>query len=102
MLFRSAIWLSIILCDLRVIQSPCNCFILSLRVAIFVVAIVGVGNHGGGDIMSVVMEIMPVLSRWRSKAQEEKAISYHNFKLHVMLILLCTLLLCSDVIATVA
>jgi hypothetical protein len=27
--------------------------------------------------MLVMMEIMPVLWRWRSKAQEEKAISYH-------------------------
>ena len=88
-----AIWLSIILCDLRVNESPCNCFTLSLRVAIVVVAIVGDGNHGGGATMSVMMEIMPVLWRWRSKAQEEKAISHHNFKLHVMLILLCTLLL---------
>ena len=36
-----AIWLSIILCDLRVNESPCNCFTLSLGVAILVVAIVG-------------------------------------------------------------
>ena len=36
-----AIWLSIILCDLRVIESPCNCFTLLLRVALVVVAIVG-------------------------------------------------------------
>ena len=34
----------------------------------------------------VMMEIMPVLWRWRSKAQE-KAIPYHNIELHVMLIL---------------
>ena len=88
-----AIWLSIILCDLRVNESPCNCFTLSLRVEIVVVAIVGDGNHGGGATMSVMMEIMPVLSRWRLKAPKEKVISYHNFKLHVMLILLCTLLL---------
>ena len=60
------------------ILSPCNCFTLSLRVAIVVVAIVGDGNHGGGAIMSMMMEIIPVLWRWRSKAQEEKAISYHN------------------------
>ena len=72
---------------------PCNCFTLSLRVAIVVVAIVGDGNHGGGATMPETMEIMPVLWRWRSKAQEEKAISYHNYELHVMLILLCTLLL---------
>ena len=64
-----AIWLSIILCDMRVNESPCNCFTLSLRVAIVVVAIVGDGNHGGGATMSVVMEIMPDLWRWRSKAQ---------------------------------
>ena len=63
-----AIWLSIILCDLRVNESPCNCFTLSLRVAIVVVAIVGDGNHGGGTTMSVMMEIMPKLWRWRSKA----------------------------------
>ena len=73
--------MSIILCDLRVNESPCNCFTLSLRVAIVVVAIVGDGNHGGGATMSVMMEIIPVLWRWRSKAQEEKAISYHNFKI---------------------
>ena len=36
-----AIWLSFILCDLRVIESPCNCFTLLLRVALVVVAIVG-------------------------------------------------------------
>ena len=65
-----ALWLSIILCDLRVIESPCNYFTLSLRVAIVVVAIVGDGNHGGGATMSVMMEIMPVLWRWRSNAQE--------------------------------
>ena len=58
--------------------SPCNCFTLSLRVAIVVVAIVGDDNHDDGAVMLVVMEIMPVLWRWRSKAQEEKAISYHN------------------------
>ena len=81
------------LCDLRVIESPCNCFTLSLRVALVVVAIVGGHNHDGGATMLEMMEIMSVLWRWRSKAQEEKAISYHNFKLHVMLILLCTLLL---------
>ena len=78
--------------DLHVNESPCNCFSLSLRVALAVVAIVGGHNHGGGATMLEMMEIMPVLWRWRSKAQEEKAISYHNFKLHVMLILLCTLL----------
>ena len=72
------------------------------KFGLVVVVIVGDGNHGGGATMSVMMEIMPVLWRWRSKAQEEKAISYHNFKLHVMLILLCTLLLCLDLIATVA
>ena len=76
--------MSIILCDLRVIESSCNCFSLSLRVAIIVVAIVVVaivadGNHGGGATMSVMMEIMPVLWRWRSKAQEEKAIPCHKF-----------------------
>ena len=38
---RQDIWLSIFLCDLRVIESSCNCFTLSLRVAIVVVAIVG-------------------------------------------------------------
>ena len=75
-----AIWLSIILCDLRVIGSPCIfCFTLSLRVAIVAVAIVGDGNHGDGAVMLVMMEIMPVLSRWRSKAQEEDAVSYHNY-----------------------
>ena len=58
-----AIWLSIILCDLRVIDSPCNCFTLSLRVAIVVVTIVGDGNHGDGAVMLVMIEIMPVL--WR-------------------------------------
>ena len=61
------------------IESPCHCFTLSLRVAIVIVAIVGDGNHGGGATMLVVMESMPVLWRWRSKSQEEKAISYHNF-----------------------
>ena len=34
----------------------------------------------------VMMEIMTVLWRWRSKAQE-KAIPCHNIELHVMLIL---------------
>ena len=58
--------------------SPCNCFTLSLRVAIVVVAIVGDGNHGEGAVMLVMMEIMPVLWRWRSKAQEEKAHNAHN------------------------
>ena len=67
--------------------SPCNCFTLILRVALVVVAIVGGHNHGCGAIMSVVMEIMSVLWRWRSKALDEKAISYHNYELHVMLIL---------------
>ena len=73
-----AIWLSIILCDLRVNESPCNCFSLSLRVAIVVVAIVGGHNHGDGATMLVMMEIMAVLWRWRSKAEEEKAIPCHN------------------------
>ena len=81
------------MCDLRFIGSPRNCFTLLLRVALVVVAIVGDDNHGGGATMLEVMKIMPVLWRWRLKAQEEKAISYHIFKLHVMLILLCTLLL---------
>ena len=75
---------------------------VSLNHHVIALPIVGDDNHGGGATMSVVMEIMPVLWRWRSKAQEEKAISYHSFELHVMLILLCTLLLCLDVIATVA
>ena len=63
-----AIWLSIILCDLRVIESPCNCFTLLLRVALVVVAIVGGqpwrwrhddGDHAGdGDHASALeMEI---------------------------------------------
>ena len=33
--------MSFILCDLGVIESPCNCFTLLLRVALVVVAIVG-------------------------------------------------------------
>ena len=46
--------MSIILCDLRVNESPCNCFILSLRVALVVVAIVGGQpwwrrHNAGGD-----------------------------------------------------
>ena len=85
--------MSLILYDLRVNESPCNCFTLSLRVALVVVAIVGGHDHDGGAAMLEMMEIMPVLWRWRSKAQEENAISYHNYELHVMLILLCTLLL---------
>ena len=67
---------SLLLYGLRITLTPCNCFTLSLRVAI-----VGVVNHGGGATMSVVMEIMSVLWRWRSKAQEEKAISYHNLRI---------------------
>ena len=47
------------------------------------------GDHAG----ALEMEI---------KGTRRKAISYHNFKLHVILILLCTLLLCLDVITTVA
>ena len=89
----SDLWLSIILCDMRVIESPCNCFTLSLRVAIVVVAIIGDRNHGGGATMPEVMEIMPVLWRWRSKAQVERPYHITIYELHVMLILLCTLLL---------
>ena len=49
-----AIWLCIILCDLRVNESPCNCFTLSLRVALVVVTIVGGQpwwrrHNAGGD-----------------------------------------------------
>ena len=60
------------------ILSPCNCFTLSLRVVIVVLAIVGDGNNGDGTVMLLMMEIMPVLWRWRSMAQEEKAIPCHN------------------------
>ena len=67
------------LCDMRVIESSCNCFTLSLRVAIVVVTILGDGNHGGGATMSVMMEIMSVLWRWRSKAQEEKGYTISQF-----------------------
>ena len=84
------------------ILSPYNCFTLSLRVAIVVVAIVGDGNHGGGTTMSVLMEIMPVLWRWRSKAQEENAISYHNFYIAYDVNPFMHLIVCFDVIATVA
>ena len=41
----------------------------------------------------LMMEIMPVLWRWRSKAQDQRAISH--YELHVMLILLC-ILFCLD------
>ena len=94
--------MSIILCDLRVIESPCNCFTLSLRVAIVVVAIVGDGNHEDGAVMLVMMEIMPVLWRWRSKAQEEKAISYHNFYIACDVNPFMHLIACLDVIVMVA
>ena len=70
-------WLSIILCDLRVNESPCNCFTLLLRVALVVVAIVGGQPWDGATMMEIMpeMEIMLVLWRWRSKAQEERP--YH-------------------------
>jgi Na+/melibiose symporter-like transporter len=51
-------------------------FTLSLVVAIVVVAIVGGGNkaQGAEDLgaMLEMMKIMPVLWRWRSKAQRRK------------------------------
>ena len=37
------------------ILSPCNCFTLSLRVILVVVAIVGGHNHGGGATMLEMM-----------------------------------------------
>ena len=94
--------MSIILCDLRVIESPCNCFTLSLRVAIVIVAILGGHNHDGGATMLVMMEIMPVLWRWRSKAQEEKAIPYHNIHIVCDANTFMHLIACLDLIATVA
>ena len=97
-----AIWLSIILCDLRVSKSPCNCFTLSLRVAIVVVAIVGGHNHGGGATMLVIVEIMPVLWRWRSKEQEENAIPYHNIHIACDVNTFMHLIACLDLIMTVA
>ena len=80
--------MSITLCDLRVSESPCNCFTLLVRVALVVVAIVGGqpwwwhhddGDHAGdGDLAGALeMEI---------KSIRRKAISYHNYELHVMLI----------------
>ena len=53
--------------------------------------------------MSVMMEIMPVLLEMEIKGTRRKS-PYHItiFKLHVMLILLCTLLLCLDMIMMVA
>ena len=52
-------------------------------------------NHGDGATM---MEIMPVMHgdhvgalEMEIKGTRRKAISYHNYELHVMLILLCTL-----------
>ena len=76
-----------LLYDLRVnVKMPCNCFTLSLVVAIVVDAIVGEDNcaHGAEDLgaMLVMMEILPVLWRWRSKAQEERP--YHITLLNCM------------------
>ena len=84
------------------ILSPCNCFTLSLRVAIVVVAIVGDGNHGEGAVMLVTMEIMSVLRRWRSKAQEEKAIPCHNIYIACDVNPFMHRIVCFDLITTVA
>ena len=45
--------------------------------------------------MLVMMEIMSVLWRWRSKAQEERPYHITHYELHVMLILSC-ILFCLD------
>ena len=55
-------------------QMPCNCFTLSLCVAIVVEAIVGKTTttlNGDQGVKSVTLEIMTVLWRWRSKAQDD-------------------------------
>ena len=84
------------------ILSPCNCFTLSLRVSIVVVAIVGDGTHGDDAVMLVMMEIMPVLCRCRSKLQEEKAIPYHNIYIAFDVNPFMHLIACLYLIATVA
>ena len=85
--------MSIILCDLRVIESPCNYFTLSLRVALVLVAIVGGQpwwwrHNAGGDgdhAGALEMEIKGTRRKGHIISQ--------FYELHVMLILLCTLLL---------
>ena len=47
------------------------------------------------DAMLVMMEIMSVLWRWRSEAQEERPYHITHYELHVMLILSC-ILFCLD------
>jgi hypothetical protein len=80
---------------LYAMQSPCNCFTLSLsgsdnrrsnklarRQRCYD------GDHTGAP---VTMEIMTVLWRWRLKAQDDDGHIMSHIELHVMLILLCIL-----------
>ena len=78
-----------------VFNSVKTCVSIHLVIALFQVVVIVAGDDGQPcsgatdlDAMLVMMEIMSVLWRWRSKAQEERAISYHiNYELPVMLIL---------------
>ena len=88
-----ALWLSLycIWCKRKIISLLCR-----YEIAIVARAIVGEttmwqhididqddGDHG---VMPVTMEIMTMLWRWRSKAQDDDGHSYHLYWLHVMFI----------------
>ena len=82
-------------------QMPRNCFTLSQAVAIVVEVIVGEttswrhddGDHDDGDhgVMRVTIEIMTMLWRWRSKAQDDNGHIMSHILIAYDVYLLCIL-----------